>query len=80
MPGCASLDRDCQLEWRHISQVRLEETHDLMELNFLFTSKDCLELAVKVDIATVISVLKPVLLNVLPQRSYDTSSCLLSYA
>ena len=51
-----------------------------MELDFIFSAKDFLKLAVEVDEATVVSVLKPILFNVLPQCSNDTSSCLLPNA
>lgn len=70
-------DSDRELYRWHLSQVRFEEAHYLVKLNFFFTSKNGLKLAIKVDKAAIVRVLQPVLLNVLPKGGNDASPALL---
>ncbi len=52
-----------------------EQSHDLVELNFLLSAKDSLQLAIKVDETPIVCILKSILLDVLPKcGNYSSTS------
>lgn len=57
-----------------------KQGHYLVELDFLLSAENRLQLAIQVDMTPVISVLKSVLLDVLPECCHNASSSFLFYA
>ena len=58
--------------------MRLQEAHDLMELDLLLTTKNALQLTAQVNKTSVIRVLKSILLDVLPEGSHDSGTSFLA--
>jgi len=64
--GRITSDCDAELERFTLGQVALEQAHELVELNLLIRAEDFAKLTVQIDSATIIGVLQPVLLYILP--------------
>ena len=56
--------------------MRLQNTKELVELDFFIGSKYVLQLTVEINRAPIIGILQSVLLDVLPQRGNYSSACL----